>query len=132
MSDQPTESPEQAKRRLERMGLRPEQVQEVQRAAQALAQQQVKNAMTTASNFITTVVALLSSAVGIVAALAWNTAIASWLPTLNIFKSNDKVTQNFAYAIVATIFAVLVIAILGIINGRIKGRSLINNTNPFN
>lgn len=126
------ESPEQAKRRLERIGLRPEQVQEVQRAAQAMAQQQIKNTLAGASNFVTTVVTLLSSAVGFVAAFAWNTAIASWLPTVPLFSSSSKVTENFIYALFATLFAVVVIAILGIINGRIKGQSLISSNNPQN
>ena len=121
----PNESPEQSRRRLERLGFRPEQVQEMQRLAATMAQQQIRRTVDTASNFITTVVALLSSAVGIVAALAWNNAIASWLPT--ILHTKDTVTQNFYYAIVATIFAVVVIAVLGIINSRIKGRNLINN-----
>ena len=132
MSQDPTvnESPEQSRRRLERLGFRPEQVQEMQRLAASMAQQQVRRTVDTASNFITTVVALLSSAVGIVAALAWNNAIAAWLPTVSLFKSDSTVIKDFYYAIVATIFAVVVIALLGIINGRIKGRNLIGNNGP--
>ena len=122
------ESPEQAKKRLERIGLRPEQIQEVQRAAQAMAQQQIRNTVATATNFVTTVVALLSSAVGFVAAFAWNDAISHWLGTVPFFNTNSDVNKRFIYAIFATIFAVVVIGILGLVNGRIKGRSLINNT----
>ena len=121
------ESPEQAKKRLERIGLRPEQIQEVQRAAQAMAQQQIKNTVAAASNFLSTVVALLSSAVGFVAAFAWNTAIQGWLNSQVNLK--DPNTRNFVYAIVATLFAVVVIGILGFINGRLKGRNLIVNSN---
>ena len=128
------ESPEQAKKRLERIGLRPEQIQEVQRAAQAMAQQQIKNTVATATNFITTVVALLSSAVGFVAAFAWNDAISHWLGTVSFFSTSSDVNKRFIYAIFATLFAVVVIGILGFINGRIKGgRSLISNSNsPYN
>jgi hypothetical protein len=124
------ETPDQAKRRLEHLGFRPEQVQEMQKLAQAMAQQQVRRTMATASNFITTVVALLSSAVGFVAAFAWNDAIAHWLPTVSLFSTNSDVVKRFYYAIVATIFAIAVIAVLGFINGRIKGQNLINNAPP--
>jgi uncharacterized membrane protein len=127
MSQDPTstETPEQSRRRLERLGFRPEQVQEMQRMAATMAQQQVRRTVDTASNFITTVVALLSSAVGFVAALAWNNAISAWLPTIPLFNSNSDIVKKFYYALVATVFAVVVIAILGIINSRIKGRNLI-------
>lgn len=123
------ENPEQAKRRLEHMGFKPDQVQEMQRLAAAMAQQQVRRTMATASNFVTTVVALLTSAVGFVAALAWNDAISHWLPTISLFQTNSDVVKRFYYALVATIFAIVVIAILGIVNNRIKGQNLINN-NP--
>jgi CBS domain containing-hemolysin-like protein len=123
----PNETPEQSRRRLERLGFRPEQVQEMQRLAATMAQQQVRRSIDTASNFITTVVALLSSAVGFVAAFAWNNAILTWLPTIPFFKTNSAVLASFYYAIAATIFAVVVIAVLGVINSRIKGRNLINN-----
>ncbi len=123
----PNETPEQSRRRLERLGFRPEQVQEMQRLASTMAQQQVRRSIDTASNFVATVVALLTSAVGFVAALAWNNAISTWLPTVPLFNTKDPVLKSFYYAIVATIFAVIVIAVLGIINNRIKGRNLINN-----
>jgi VIT1/CCC1 family predicted Fe2+/Mn2+ transporter len=123
------ETAEQSRRRLERMGFRPEQVQEMQRLAASMAQQQMRRSIETASNFITTVVALLSSAVGFVAALAWNNAISAWLPTINLFNTSSDVLKKFYYAIVATVFAIVVIAVLGFINGRIKGQNLINNTN---
>ncbi len=120
------ESPEQTKRRLERMGFKPEQVQEMQKLAAAMAQQQVRRTIQTASNFVTTVVALVSSAVGFVAAFAWNDAISHWLPTVPFFSTNSDVIKRFYYAIAATVFAIIVIAVLGVINSRIKGRNLIN------
>jgi CBS domain containing-hemolysin-like protein len=128
MSDQPLipESPEQSKRRLERMGFKAEQVQEMQKLAAAMAAQQVRRTIETTQNFISTVVALLSSAVGFVAALAWNNAISAWLPTISFFNTKDPVAKAFIYAIVATVFAIVVIGILGIVNSRIKGRNLIN------
>jgi uncharacterized membrane protein len=122
-----SETPEQTKRRLERLGFRPDQVQEMQKLASAMAQQQIRRTMATAQNFVTTVVALVSSAVGFVAAFAWNDAISHWLPTVPLFQTNSDVLKRFYYALVATIFAIIVIAILGVINSRIKGQNLINN-----
>lgn len=123
-----SDSPEQVKKRLEMRGFSREQVGEMQKLAAAMAQQQVKNSIGAASNFVSTVVALLSSAVGFVAAFAWNDAIKGWLSSAELFKSSDTNVRNFTYAIVATVFAVIVIAILGIVNGRIKGKSLIAPT----
>ncbi len=126
MSEQ-NESPEQTRRRLERMGLSREQIQEVQRSMQAMATQQMRNTIGMASNFVTTVVVLLSSAVGFVAAIAWNSAIQDWLNTIPLLNSSSHVVKSFYYAIGATIFAIIVISILSVLNGRIKGRSLINS-----
>jgi uncharacterized membrane protein len=125
---EPTENPEQTRRRLERMGLNREQIQEVQRSMQAMAAQQMRNTIGLASNFLSTVVALLSSAVGFVAAFAWNDAIQKWLNAQSLFNSKDPTIKAFYYAIGATIFAIVVISILGFINGRLKGRSLISAT----
>jgi hypothetical protein len=124
------ETPEQTKRRLQNLGFKADQVQAVQNLASAMAAQQIRRTIETTQNFISTVVALLSSAVGIVAALAWNQAISAWLPTIPFFHTNSAVAEAFIYAISATIFAVLVIAILGIINSRIKGRNLLNTAPP--
>jgi VIT1/CCC1 family predicted Fe2+/Mn2+ transporter len=118
-----TDSPEHARRRLQLRGFTSEQAQEVQRLAQAMAQQQVQRAVSATSNFVTTVVTLLSSAVGFVAAFAWNTAIQTWLQTLNV-GNGSLVERDFIYAIIATVFAIVVIGVLGFIHGRIKGRNL--------
>ncbi len=123
-----SESPEQVKQRLHMRGFSSEQVAEMQRLAQAMAQQQVQRAVAATNNFVATVVALLSSAVGFVAAFAWNSAIQQWLNTFN-FGNGNKVENAFIYAGVATIFAVIVIGILGLVNSRIKGSSVIHTGN---
>jgi hypothetical protein len=127
-----SESPEQVKRRLEMRGFSRDQVAEMQKLASAMAQQQMKNTVQATTNFISTVVTLLSSAVGFVAAFAWNDAISHWIPTVPLLSTQSDVDKRFIYALFATLFAVVVIAVLGIVNGRIKGRSLIPTQNsPF-
>lgn len=75
---------------------------------------------------ITTVSTLLASALGLVAALAWNKAISDWLPTVNFLSFTDPLAKDFAYAGVATLVAVAVISVLGVLNARIRGKNLLN------
>lgn len=125
-----SESPENVKRRLEMRGFSRDQVSEMQKLAASMAQQQMRNTVGAASNFLSTVVALLSSAVGFVAAFAWNDAIKAWLDANQNILAGNPVGQKFVYAMLATLFAVIVIAVLGFINGRIKGRNLLGNNTP--
>ncbi|HKD77470.1 MAG TPA: DUF5654 family protein [Ktedonobacterales bacterium] len=118
MADQ--ETPEQTRRRLELRGFTKEQAQAVQQAAAQMAQAQVQRVTNATSNFITTVVALISSAFGFAAALAWNSAIQAWIPTVTGIKQGS-VPGQIVYALAATALAIVVIAVLGIISSRIKG-----------
>ena len=55
---------------------------------QAIAQQQVEYVVIATSTVATTIFTVLASAAGLVAALAWNTALSSWLPT--VIKLDDR------------------------------------------
>ncbi len=125
-----SENQDPAHRRFEIRGMSREQTQQIQQLAAQMASQQVQRAMQATSNFITTVVALVSSALGFVAALAWNNAIQTWLASIDKV-SVTSVEGEFIYALVATGFAILVILILGFITSRIfkSGKNLITSGN---
>ncbi len=127
MADQ--ETPEQTRRRLELRGFSKEQAQAVQQTAAQIAQAQVQRVTNATSNFITTVVALVSSAFGFAAALAWNSAIQSWISTIPGIP-NHGVSGQIIYALAATALAIVVITILGIISNRIKGGRNLLVSNP--
>jgi hypothetical protein len=63
------------------------------------------------NSFLATMISLASAAFGVVAALAWNTAIQSIFDTYLSQKSG--VVGNLIYAVVITIIAVLVLSWLG-------------------
>ena len=78
----------------------------------------VKRASRFSKEFLATVIALVSTAFGVVVALAWNTAIQKWFE--NIFDNpGDEVPALFLYAVVITLVGVLVIVYLGRLAGRI-------------
>jgi uncharacterized membrane protein len=72
---------------------------------------------------IQTMIALASASLGLVAALAWNDAIKALLAALNL---GDSIGGLFAYAILATILAIVVLVWLGKIAGRIGGQAIID------
>ncbi len=63
-----------------------------------------------------TIITLLTTAFGLVAALAWNTAIEKLIAVF--FKSGNALTGLFIYAIVVTIIAVVVTILLGRLAGK--------------
>lgn len=69
---------------------------------------------------IQTMIALASASLGLVAALAWNEAIKALLAQLHL---GDSLSGLFAYAIVATVFAIVVLVWLGKIASRIGGQA---------
>jgi hypothetical protein len=97
---------------------------------QGLAAHQVQHIIVATGNLVSTLIFLLSSALALVAALAWNKAISDWLPTVKLFNLTNPIAKDFLYAGVATVFAVVVIAILGVINNRIKGKNLLQQPQP--
>jgi|GEM_PF-1011133 len=127
MQDLDVQDQAAVKKRLELKGFSREQAQAVHQMATQMAAQQARRAVAATSSFLTTVVTLVSSAVGFVAAFAWNDALQAWLKTQ--YNAGDAVQGKLIYALVATVFAVVVIGILGLIHGRLlkDGKNLINN-----
>jgi hypothetical protein len=68
--------------------------------------------------FIQTMIALASASLGLVAALAWNEAIKATLAMLGL---GESLAGLYAYAILATVIAVLVLIWLGRIASGIGG-----------
>jgi Mn2+/Fe2+ NRAMP family transporter len=93
---------------------------------QAIAQQQVEYVVIATSTVATTIFTVLASAAGLVAALAWNTALSHWLPT--IIKLNDPLEKDFAYAGIATVVAAVTIILLGVVNNRLQPKHLLKRT----
>ena len=69
---------------------------------------------------IQTMISLASASLGLVAALAWNEAIKATLAKLGL---SDDLAGLYAYAILATIIAVLVLAFLGRLASKIGGEA---------
>lgn len=74
--------------------------------------------MTDPKAMVQTMITLASASLGLVAALAWNEAIKATLALLNL---GDNLAGLYSYAIVATLLAVIVLAVLGRIAARIGG-----------
>jgi VIT1/CCC1 family predicted Fe2+/Mn2+ transporter len=118
------ESQEQARRRLQLKGFTREQAAEVQQMASQMAQAQVQRSIAATQHYLSTVVSLMTSAFGLVAALAWNNAIQAWL---HQYMAGNGVEIQFMYALVATFLAIIVIGILGFVSSRFlkNGRNLL-------
>jgi Mn2+/Fe2+ NRAMP family transporter len=93
---------------------------------QAIAQHQVEYVVIATSTVATTIFTVLASAAGLVAALAWNTALSHWLPT--IIKLDDPLAKDFAYAGIATAVAAVTIILLGVVNTRFQPKHLLKRT----
>ena len=70
--------------------------------------------------FIQTMVALASASFGLVAALAWNEAIKATLAKLGL---GDDLAGLYAYAVVATVVAVIVLGWLSRLAARVGGEA---------
>ena len=75
-----------------------------------------KRASRFSREFLATVIALVTTAFGVVVALAWNTALSTALSHLS---HGARVGALFAYAVLVTVLAVLAIVFLGRLAGRI-------------
>ena len=102
-----------------------EQFLAMQHIAQDVANTQFKRVAVATSNLIISVVALLTSAFGLVTALAWNRAISDWLPTVNFLPTNDRLIKEFIYAGALTIFVVIALGLIGILLQRVRGENLL-------
>jgi hypothetical protein len=97
--------------------------------AQAAARAQAAASTTV---FIGTIVALVSSAFGLVAALSWNTAITGWVQWLAkgpLAPLDLGGFLPFAQAIIVTLIAVAAVVILNRIAGRFAKQNAFNATN---
>jgi uncharacterized membrane protein YjjP (DUF1212 family) len=69
---------------------------------------------------VATMISLASAAFGVVAALAWNTAIPSFFN--EHFGTNARLSALFIYAVVVTLIGVFVIVTLGRLAARLKAQ----------
>jgi hypothetical protein len=74
--------------------------------------------MTDPRAMVQTMISLASASLGLVAALAWNEAIKTTLAQLGL---GEDLAGLYTYAILATVVAVVVLAILGRIATRVGG-----------
>ena len=70
--------------------------------------------------FIQTMIALASASLGLVAALAWNDAIKA---TLTLLGLGDNLAGLYAYAIIATVLAIVILIWLAKLAGRVGGEA---------
>lgn len=94
------------------------------------AARQVQHVFVLGGTFFSTVVALLASAFGVVAALAWSRAIFDWLPTIPLLNFHDPLVREFADAGVLTVVAVVVVLFLGVLNARLKTKGKLPSFPP--
>jgi len=69
---------------------------------------------------------LATAAFGLVAALAWNSAIQDLFKKINIFGKPDSLLVKFAYAIVITIIIVIVTIFIGRSTNKLRERLNLN------
>lgn len=74
--------------------------------------------MTNPRAMVQTMITLASASLGLVAALAWNEAIKAALAKFGL---GEDLTGLFTYAILATVIAIVVLALLGRLAARIGG-----------
>jgi Family of unknown function (DUF5654) len=74
--------------------------------------------MTNPRAMVQTMIALASASLGLVAALAWNEAIKATLAKLGL---SDDLAGLYTYAILATVIAVVVLALLGKLAAKVGG-----------
>jgi hypothetical protein len=78
----------------------------------------VKRVSRFSREFLATVIALLTTAFGVVVALAWNTALTKAVEESGL-SEGEQVTSLFVYAVIITLLAVAVIIVLGRLASRI-------------
>ncbi len=76
--------------------------------------------MTDPRAMVQTMISLASASLGLVAALAWNEAIKATLARLGL---GDDLAGLYSYAILATVIAVVVLALLGRLAAKVGGQA---------
>jgi hypothetical protein len=74
--------------------------------------------MTDPRAMVQTMITLASASLGLVAALAWNEAIKATLTQLGL---GEDLAGLYTYAILATVIAIVVLAVLGRLSARLGG-----------
>lgn len=93
---------------------------EVERADAGFVTPVVHRGVRFSREVLATMIALASAALGVVAALAWNSAFTAWFTAL--FPDNDakRASVLFIYAVLVTGIAVVVIVVLGRVATRLR------------
>lgn len=76
--------------------------------------------MTNPRAMVQTMISLASASLGLVAALAWNEAIKATLTKLGL---GEELAGLYTYAILATVVAVVVLALLGRLSAKLGGEA---------
>ena len=76
--------------------------------------------MTNPRAMVQTMITLASASLGLVAALAWNEAIKATLAKLGL---GEDLTGLYTYAILATLIAIVVLAVLGRLSAKLGGQA---------
>ena len=74
-------------------------------------------------SFLQTMITLASASLGLVAALAWNEAIKTTLK--KVLGGDDGLAALYTYAILATVVAVVVVAVLSRLADKVGGEAAI-------
>ena len=90
----------------------------------SLAANQAKSVIILTGDLLTTTFALFTSALSLVAALAWNNFVQAWLPTVHLLSRHDQVIKELLYALTVTVIAVASVALISSARRRIRGRNL--------
>lgn len=90
-----------------------------------LAARQAKQVIIFTGDVLTTTSALLISALSLVAALAWNSFMLIWLPTVTFPNLKNPVTKQLVYALAVTLITVLTAALLSRVRKRVRGRNML-------
>jgi uncharacterized membrane protein len=77
----------------------------------------------TTKMILQSMIALASAALGLVAALAWNDAIKETIKQL--MTDDDSLSAKYAYAIMATVIAVIVVLVLSRLASKVGGEAAI-------
>jgi hypothetical protein len=96
-------------------------------ALPGFAAQQAKQVIVLTGDVLTTTGALLTSALSLVAALAWNNFIEAWLPTVHFLNRGGTVIKDLIYAVSATLIAVLAVTLISRVRKRIRGHNLLTS-----
>jgi len=81
----------------------------------------VRRASRFSREFLATMIALVTTAFGVVVALAWNTALSK---ALELLSKAYQITGLFIYAVLVTVIAVLTVISLGRLAARIGGNPI--------